>query len=101
MLQESSLTTSAGWSASMALALTPVSPTLLSVLLVNAKVFLQATKLAGSQSFCIHLSNFSESASACKANLAENLVDLSNISSKYYEFADVFSESRVNTLAPH
>ena len=80
---------------------TLVSPTPPSVLLVNAEAFLRATKLAESQSFRIHLSNFSESASTCKANLTEDPIDLSNIPSEYHEFADVFSESRANTLAPH
>ena len=85
--------TSAGWFTSMAPAPTLVSPTSLSVSLVNAEAFLQATKLAGSQSFRIHLSDFSESASARKTNLVEDPVDLSNIPFEYHEFADVFSES--------
>ena len=93
--------TSAGRSASMAPVPTPVSPTPPSVSLVNAEVFLRATKLAGSQSFHIHLSDFSKSASARKANLAKDPVDLSNIPSEYHEFADVFSESQANTLALH
>ena len=91
----------AGWFTSMAPAPTPVSPTPPSVSLVNVEVFLQVTKLIGSQSFHIHLSNFSKSTSTCKANLVKDSVDLSNIPSEYHKFTDVFSESRANTLALH
>ena len=77
------------------------SLTLPSISLVNAEAYLRASKLAGSQSFRIHLSNFSNSTYACRAKLSEETIDLSNIPSEYYEFADVFSESQANSLAPH
>ena len=101
VLQKSSSTTFTGRSASMDPAPTSVSPTPLLVSLVNAEVFLQATKLAESQSFRIHLSDFSEFTSTRKANLAKDPIDLSNIPFEYHEFTNVFSESRANTLAPH
>ena len=72
-----------------------------SISLINAAAFLQATKLPESQSFCVHLSDLSKSASACRAKLSEEPVDLSNIPSEYHNFADVFSEARTNTLTPH
>ena len=80
---------------------TPSSPTPPSISLINAAAFLRASKLEGSQSFRIHLSDFSDAASARRAKLAEEPIDLSNIPPEYHEFADVFSETQANTLAPH
>lgn len=72
-----------------------------SVSLINAAAFLQASKLRGSQSFQIFLSDLSESTQLCKASLDKDNTDLSNIPSEYHDFADVFSESQANTLALH
>ena len=104
VLRESIPTTFAGMSASMTPApgntvLPPSAPP--SISLINAEAFMRATKLPGSQSFRVHLSDLSDSASARKAKLAEEPIDLSHIPSEYHDFADVFSEAHANTLAPH
>ena len=83
---------------------TPPSPTVSappSISIINAAAFLRASKLPGSHSFRIHLSDVSNSASARKAKLEEDPVDLSNIPPEYHDFADVFSETQANNLAPH
>ena len=72
-----------------------------SISLINAAAFLRASKLEGSNSFRILLSDISASASARKASLEKDQPDLSNIPPEYHDFADVFSESQANTLAPH
>jgi len=55
-------------------------------------------KLPGSHNFelCLHFSDVQ----ANFAKLAE-ASDLSNIPSKYYKFADVFSKTKAETLSPH
>ena len=79
------------------------SPSLLklSVSLISTAAFLRASKLGGSQIFCIQLSDSSTSASAHKATLDKRPPDLSAVPPKYHNFADVFSESQANILAPH
>ncbi|KAJ3487209.1 hypothetical protein NLI96_g3698 [Meripilus lineatus] len=72
-----------------------------SISLVNAAAFLRASKLEGSNSFCILLSDLSISTSICKVLLEKDQPDLSNIPHEYYNFADVLSESQANTLALH
>ena len=79
------------------------SPTFLKLLvfLVSTAAFLKASKLGGSQSFCIQLSNSSTSTSAHKATLDKGPPDLSTVPSEYHDFADIFSKSQANILAPH
>ena len=99
--QEESFLTSANLPVFIAVA--SASPTLLklSVSLVSTAAFLRASKLRRSQSFHIQLSDSSTSASAHKATLDKESPDLSAVLPKYYDFADVFSESQANILAPH
>ena len=66
---------------------------------VSATIFLQANKLGGSQSFHIYLSNTFTSASIYKVSLDKEPPDLSKVSSKYYNFTDIYSELQANTLA--
>ena len=73
----------------------------LSVFLISTAAFLRASKLKRFQSFCIQLSDSSTSASACKATLNKGPLDLSTVSSEYYDFANIFSETQANILALH
>lgn len=64
-----------------------------SISLINAAAFIHATKLEGSQSFCLQL-NLSDFVSACSSSLVEEKIDLSNVLSYYHEFANIFSNLR-------
>ena len=68
------------------------------VSLISTAVFLRASKLGGFQFFYIKLSDSSISVSACKAKLNKEPLDLFTVSSKYHNFANIFSESQANTL---
>ena len=72
-----------------------------SVSLISAAAFLRASKLRGFQSFCIQLSDSSTSVSAHKATLDKRPLDLSAVPPEYYNFANVFSKTQANILAPH
>jgi len=82
----------------------PVSETSVSnseqpnIAIIGAAAFLRASKLPGSHNFklCLH----SLDTQANSAKLAET-PDLSNVPSKYHEFADVFSKTKAKVLAPH
>lgn len=67
--------------------------------LVNAAAFLRAGRLPGAQSFRLNLSQSSISASS--TSISEEPVDLTNVPQEYHDFADVFSKSKADTLAPH
>jgi hypothetical protein len=64
---------------------------------VNAAAFMRASKLPGSSNFCINLTSLA----ACSAALSDDPIDLSKVPEDYHKFADVFSKSCTNTLAPH
>jgi len=68
------------------------------IAIIGAAAFLHASKLPGSYNFelCLHSSDIQ----ANSAKLAET-PDLSNVPSKYHEFADVFSKTKAETLPPH
>jgi len=68
------------------------------ITIIGAAIFLYASKLPGSHNFelCLHSSDIQ----ANSTKLAEAL-DLSNVLSKYYKFADVFSKTKAETLPPH
>jgi len=68
------------------------------ITIIGAAAFLHASKLLGSHNFelCLH----SLDIQANSAKLAEAL-NLSNVSSKYHEFADVFSKTKAEILSPH
>ena len=87
--------------ACMAAASASPTPLKLSVFLISAAAFLRASKLGGSQSFCIQLSNSSTSTSAHKATLDKGPPDLSTVPSEYHDFADIFSKSQTNILASY
>ena len=68
------------------------------ITIISAAAFLHASKLLGFSNFklCLHSSDIQ----ANSAKLAE-APNLSNVSSKYHEFADVFNKTKAEVLAPH
>ena len=69
------------------------------IAIIGAAAFLHASKLPGSHNFklcCLH----SLDIQANSAKLAET-PDLSNVSSEYHEFANVFSKTKAKTLPSH
>ena len=82
----------------------PVSETSVSnsgqsnIAIIGAVAFLCVSKLPGSHNFelCLHSSDIQSNS----AKLAETS-DLSNVSSKYHKFADIFSKTKAETLPPH
>ena len=64
------------------------------VALIGAAAFALAAKQPGAQCFKIHLSDLS-------ASVSDNPPDLSHIPEEYHDFADVFSKTNADTLAPH
>ena len=73
-----------------------------SVALIGAAAFAFASKQPGSQCFRIHLSDTSDnSVSGKSANISDDTPDLSHIPEEYHDFADVFSKTQADKLAPH
>jgi len=68
------------------------------IAIIGAVAFLHASKLLGSHNFELCLC--SSDIQANSAKLAET-PDLSNVPSKYHEFADVFSKTKAETLPSH
>ena len=68
------------------------------IAIIGTVAFLHATKLLGSSNFelCLHFLDIQ----ANSTKLAE-VSDLSNVSSKYYEFADAFNKTKAKVLTPH
>ena len=68
------------------------------ITVISAAAFLHASKLLGSHNFELCLCSSDIQANSTK--LAE-APDFSNVSSEYYEFADVFSKTKAEVLTPH
>ena len=68
------------------------------IAIIGAAAFLHASKLLGSHNFELCLCSLDIQANSTK--LAET-PDLSNVPSKYYEFADIFSKTKAEVLPPH
>jgi len=68
------------------------------ITIIGTAAFLRASKLLSSHNFklCLH----SLDIQANSAKLAE-ASDLSNVPSEYHEFADIFSKTEAEVLAPH
>ena len=68
------------------------------IAIIGAAAFLCVSKLPGSHNFelCLRSSDIQSNS----AKLAETS-DLSNVSSKYHKFADIFSKTKAETLPPH
>jgi len=68
------------------------------ITIIGAAAFLRASKLLGSHNFELCLC--SSDIQANSAKLAET-PDLSNVPSEYHEFANIFSKTKAEVLAPH
>jgi len=68
------------------------------IAIIGVAVFLCTSKLPGSYNFelCLHSSDIQ----ANSTKLAET-PDLSNVSSEYHKFVDIFSKTKAKTLPPH
>jgi len=70
----------------------------LNIAIIDVAVFLHASKLPDSSNFELCLCSLDIQANSVK--LAE-APDLSNVSSEYYEFANIFSKTKAEVLTPH
>ena len=68
------------------------------IAIIGTAAFLHTSKLLGSSNFELYLCSLDIQANSTK--LAE-APDLSNIPSEYHEFADVFSKTKAEVLAPY
>jgi len=68
------------------------------ITIIGAAAFLHTSKLPDSHNFKLCL--FSSDIQVNSTKLAE-APDLSNVSSKYYEFANIFSKTKAEVLASH
>ena len=67
------------------------------ITIISAPALLRASRLSGSKIFALH---FSSTVQAKSTTISEK-TDLSSIPEEYHEYADVFSKSKAETLAPH
>ena len=67
--------------------------------LISAAAFVRARKLPGVQCFSLFFSDIA--ASGKSVSFSNEDPDLSQIPAEYHDFADVFSKSKADTLAPH
>ena len=74
-------------------------PSVPRISLIGAAAFVRASKLPGSQSFRLHLSD--PSVSGNSASVSDEVPDLSQIPKEYHDYADVFSKTKAFVLAPH
>ena len=68
------------------------------IAIIGAAVFLCTSKLLGSNNFELCLCSSDIQTNSAKLTEAP---DLSNIPSEYHEFADIFSKTKAEVLAPH
>jgi len=68
------------------------------IAIIGAAAFLQASKLLGSSNFEIYLHFLDIQANFTKLTEAS---DLSNVPSKYHEFANIFSKTKAEVLTSH
>jgi hypothetical protein len=68
------------------------------VALLDAAMFMRTCTLDGSHCFLL---NLAPEPSARAASASADLVDLKDLRKEYNDFADVFSKSKADTLAPH
>jgi len=67
------------------------------IVIISAPALLQASQLSGSKIFAIQ---FSSTVQAKSTTISEK-INLSSIPEEYHEYANVFSKSKAETLAPH
>jgi hypothetical protein len=68
------------------------------VALLDAATLMQTCLLDGSRCFLL---NLALEPSACAASASADPADLKDLPKEYHDFADVFSKSKADTLAPH
>ena len=68
------------------------------IAIIGVAAFLHASKLSGSHNFKLCLCSSDIQANSVK--LAET-PDLSNVPSEYHKFANIFSKTKAEVLAPH
>ena len=68
------------------------------ITIIGAAAFLHTSKLPSFHNFKLCLGSLDIQANSAKLAKAP---DLSNVPSKYYEFANVFSKTKAETLSPH
>ena len=68
------------------------------IAIIGAVVFLHTSKLPGSSNFKLCLCSLDIQTNSTKLTEAP---DLPNVSSKYHEFANVFSKTKAKVLTPH
>jgi len=66
-------------------------------MIISAPVLLRASCLSGSKTFSLQFRSIIQA----KSTTISEKIDLSAIPEEYHEYADVFSKSKAETLAPH
>ena len=69
------------------------------IALINAVAFKRACKMEGSVTFQPNIAP--SDIKGRVANLNSELVDMESIPEAYWDFSDVFSKAKADTLAPH
>jgi len=67
------------------------------IAIISAPALLRASRLSGSKTFSLQF----RSTIQAKSTTIPEKIDLSAIPEEYHEYADVFSKSKAETLAPH
>jgi len=75
----------------------PSNPKRPHIVIISAPALLRASRLSGSKTFSLQ---FCFTIQAKSTTISEE-IDLSAIPEEYHEYADVFSKSKAETLAPH
>jgi len=75
----------------------PSNPKRPHIAIISAPALLWASQLSGSKIFALQFSSTVQA----KSTTISKKIDLSSIPEEYHEYADVFSKSKVETLAPH
>jgi len=75
----------------------PSNPKRPHIAIISAPALLWASRLLGSKTFSLQF----RSTIQAKSTTISEKVDLSAIPEEYHEYADVFSKSKAETLAPH
>jgi len=65
--------------------------------IISAPALLRALRLSGLKTFSLQF----RSTIQAKSTIISKKIDLSAIPEEYHEYADVFSKSKAETLAPH
>ena len=69
------------------------------IALINAAAFKRACRMEGSVMFQLNIAP--SNIKGCVANLNSESVDMESVPEAYWDYSDVFSKAKANTLAPH